>query len=115
MAKVMIVEDNKRVMESLADILEFEGHTIIKWPCTTAAEHVIDLKHPDVVLTDNNLGEGEEKGIDMAVRFKDKGIKVLLMSGDDLSEEADEKGIPFYMKASPLPLLFSKLEEACRG
>lgn len=113
MAKVMIVEDNEGVRQSISRLLATKGYTTIEWPGTTGAEKMINLMHPDMILTDNDLGPGEEKGLDMATRLKEKGLRVILMSGDDLSSEAAIRGIPFYRKPLPLLELFAKIREVC--
>lgn len=114
MIKVMIVEDDEGIRQSISRLLVTKGYTTIEWPGTTGAEKMINLMHPDMILTDNDLGPGEEKGLDMATRLKEKGLRVMLMSGDpSIKISAEERGLPFYFKLDPLPDLFSKLREVC--
>ena len=99
MTKVMIVEDDDLIRKSTVKILGFKGIEAKGFIDCECAENEIDQYHPDLVVTDNNLGLGKEKGIDFARRLKAKGMPVCLCSSDiEAMEQAAEDGIPCFLK-----------------
>jgi len=116
MGTVLVVEDDESIRNSLDILLSREGHKVIVWPCSTGVEKLIQQIHPDFVLTDHNLGEGEEAGFSLAIRLKDKGFKVMLMSADPfIGEAAAANDLSFIQKPFDIKPLISKIAGAAHA
>ena len=114
MAKVLIVEDNDSMRNFMARFVSIAGHKTIECHSTTEAERLVDIECPDMVLTDHDLAPREEKGLELATRLKEKGVRVIVMSADpNIKTFAEERGVPFYYKLDPVTELLSQVKEAC--
>ena len=113
MGSILIVDDNELMRHTLREILTEAGHHAITWPGSTGVDAVIEREHPDLVITDHNLNEGEEKGLDLAARLLASGQKAVLMSTDNTLEmKALSRGVPFFDKMSPPEGLFAMVDMA---
>lgn len=96
--RVLIIEDDEGLRKSFEMIIKNEGHVVFVWPSGEQALNLVETWKPDFVLTDHNLGS-KETGLDIAVSLKDKGIPVMLMSGDtSMADLAKSRDIPFSSK-----------------
>ena len=108
--KILIVEDNAPLRMSMYSLLKKEGYEVFTHPTSSGVDSFVLTFKPDLILTDNDLGLREEKGLSLASRMKEQGVDVILMSGDDLSAAAESRGIPFFPKGSPVTLLFDLIK-----
>ena len=112
METVLVVEDDESIRNSLNILLSREGYKVILWPCSTGVEKLIRRIHPDIVLTDHNLGPNEEAGFSLAIKLKDKGVKVMLMSADPvIGEAAADNDLAFIQKPFGIEPLINKIAE----
>ena len=112
MGTVLIVDDEDSIRHAFGILITRKGHKAIKWPGSTGIDNIIKQTKPDIVLTDHNLNKGEEKGLALALRLRDEGIKVILMSSDHLiGRSAEMKGLPFYLKGDSTKKLFDRIKE----
>jgi CheY-like chemotaxis protein len=98
---ILIVEDERDVLEMLEEVFAGEGHTV-----TTARDGNEGLdrfqrRHFDIVLTDLNMPG--MSGLEMASRMKKitPSIPVILLTGWDVGLDAAElgaKGIDCFIK-----------------
>lgn len=99
MKTILVIDDCEGVRNSLKYLLEREGFEVKTWPGSTYADKVVKEINPDIVLTDHNFKPEEELGFPLALRLKEKGVKVILMSGDiNIGIEAAAKEVPFLQK-----------------
>lgn len=105
-SKVIIVDDEKNVSESLAAIFTMRGY---ETKTALSAEQAIEIVaewEPDLAILD--VGLPKMNGIDLAVVFKTThpACHVLLFSGQpntsDLLADAAAKGHPFEVIAKPV-------------
>ena len=99
MARILYVEDDENVRDCTELMLKREGHTVISRVDTEKAFAIADLWKPHLVITDHDLGEGKENGLQLALRLNDAGVKVAMLSGNgDALSDAREAKIPFFHK-----------------
>ena len=110
---VCIVDDNKDIRTALEQIISMSDEHLLVGSCTSAAEAMekIPVLHPNVVLMDINLGEGEN-GIDCVRHLKADNPDILFMmctvyEDDEKIFEALSAGANGYIlkKTSPVKLL----------
>lgn len=117
MVRVLIVEDNDRLRESMVMLLGLHDIEAVGVPDSEAAEFAItgldQLTESEgyFVITDHNLGEGKETGLDYAIRLKARGIPVCISSAKDMSFEADKEGISFYIKPANLLKIVDQMSQ----
>lgn len=99
MAKIFYIEDYDSMKDLMLMLLARRDHTVIHRYDTDKAEAMISIWKPDLVITDNDLGAGKEKGLDLAIRLHADGIKVALLTGNyEAGFEASLAGIPYFIK-----------------
>ena len=112
MKKILIIDDNKDLRNLLITQLSRKGYTVAALPGSSGADDLIDRFAPNIVLTDHNLGAGEEEGYTLAMRLKDQGVKVVLMSADpNIGSKALENNLPFCQKPFNSKTLIKTLTE----
>ena len=105
--RVLVIDDERMVADSLAQILNMFGYYALSvYSALAAIDHVgttpYDLVVSDVVM------DGKLSGIDLAIQLATllPKCKVLLMSGNnstsDLLKEAQKKGHAFDVLAKPV-------------
>lgn len=102
MKTVLLVDDNRDVLEVTAFMLEDAGYEVVAANSSEQALQVASVR-PDigVVVTDLNLRQGMT-GIEMGMAMHEDGLKcpMILMSGDS---EPPEEGLQSWMKYLPKP------------
>ena len=99
MARILYIEDDEGTRACSIIMLKRLGHSVIPRIDTANIDALVDIWKPDVVITDHDLGEGKEKGLQAALKLKGEGINVVMLSGNyDASTEAKAAGIPFFIK-----------------
>jgi CheY-like chemotaxis protein len=106
MARVLVVDDEELIAESVAEILRTEGFDAIAAFSGHEAMEVTRELCPDIVLTDVLMPDMD--GVETAIRIREACPKtrILLFSGQaatsDLLERAKSKGHQFELLPKPL-------------
>jgi len=114
---VLIVDDEKIVAESTAEIFRLAGHRAVAVTSPARAVEVAREIQPEILITDVLMPE--EDGITLAVKIQAlfPQCKVLLTSGQaetsNLLDEAAARGLHFDIVAKPLwpPELVKRAEQ----
>ena len=104
MAKILIIDDDPDIVESMKVVLESKGHEVISVSTGTEGLKKVGEKQPDLVILDLMM-ETIDKGFEVAREIKgmrkDKNIPVLMLTavkekvGFDFKAEAgDEAWLP---------------------
>lgn len=110
--RILIADDDESIRGFLAAC--FEGNSQYTVTIVASGEEALDKigkgEHFDLLLTDNDMGK--TSGTDIAPIIKDwiPYVKIILMSGKDVSIE----GLPidyFLHKPFSFPLLLKKIKE----
>ena len=105
-ARVLVVDDEELIAESVAEILRTEGFDAIAAFSGHEAMELTRELCPDIVLTDVLMPDMD--GVETAIRIRDACPKtrILLFSGQaatsDLMERAKSKGHQFELLPKPL-------------
>lgn len=114
MKTVLLVEDNRDVLESTAYMLEDAGYEVIAANGCEQARQIAAVR-PDiaVILADLNLNEAMN-GIELGVAMHEDGLKcrLIVMSGN---AEPPEKGLLSWMTYVAKPLDKKTLLAAITG
>ncbi len=100
MQKIVIIEDDKAIMNSLSDFLIAEGYTVYKAEGQKDGTRLIRECSPDCILLDISLPDGNGFSICSDVRgYSDVPVIFLTASGDEKSVIAGlELGADDYIK-----------------
>jgi DNA-binding response OmpR family regulator len=91
--KILIIDDDNHLRESLAEVLEMEGYAISQ---AANAKHGIEsaMKHrPDVVIMDIQLPDFSGFQICQELRRESKEWVLIMMTGRFLSAEEKTQGL----------------------
>jgi DNA-binding NtrC family response regulator len=114
MKTVLLVEDNRDVLETTAYMLEDAGYEVVAANNTEQAMQVASVRADiGVVLTDLDLND-RMNGIEMGVAMHEDGLKcrMIVMSG---SAEPPENGMESWMTYLPKPFDKKALLAAITG
>lgn len=105
--RILVVDDDVSVRETLAELLHAGGHAVTAAGNFTEAMALLDTPRWDVLLTDQMLPGGN--GVDLATRAQARGMGVVICSGhpQQLAELAQRR-IAHLIK----PFSAAKLEAA---
>jgi two-component system, OmpR family, response regulator RegX3 len=115
--RILIVEDERDVLEMLREVLASEGHTVIAVPDGETALASFQAQHCDIVFTD--LSMPGFSGWDVAGRIKklDRSVPVVLLTGGDVYFEQAElktKGVDcFIKKPFSIAVVLQALADLC--
>src|SRR5437660_11776660 len=104
--KVLVVDDEKVIADTLAVILNQNGYDATAVYTGTGAVEKARSSRPDLVITDVIMPD--MNGIDAAIKIRAflPGCKILLFSGQaataDLLEDARKRGHQFEILAKPV-------------
>ncbi|MBK8848149.1 MAG: sigma-54-dependent Fis family transcriptional regulator [Bacteroidetes bacterium] len=106
MAKILVIDDEKSIRNSLREILEYEGHTIDEAPDGLEGLKILEKTEYDVVLCDIKMPKMD--GLELLEKLAEKniGAQVVMISGHgniDTAVEAIKKGAYDYV-SKPLDL-----------
>ena len=98
--KILIAEDDKHILNGMADLLEKEGYTIIKAANGKVALQLFEQHQPDFIILDIMMPELDGYSVCRAIRKLDEDVPILFLSAKD--EEIDrviglELGADDYM------------------
>jgi two-component system response regulator FlrC len=99
--RILIVEDERDVLDMLEEVLTGEGHTVITALDGKAGLDCFQRQPVDIVLTDLNMPG--ISGLEMASRIKkiNPSVPVMLLTGWDVGLDTAElaaKGIDCFIK-----------------
>ncbi|GAB2560862.1 response regulator [Dyella jejuensis] len=114
MKTVLLVDDNRDVLEVTAFMLEDAGYEVVAAHNSEQARQVASTR-PDigVIVTDLNLNQGMT-GIEMGVAMHEDGLKcpLIVMSG---AAEPPDNSLPSWMTYLPKPFDRKTLLAAIHG
>jgi len=108
--KILIVDDEESILETLYRYLQGDGLEVIKCNEMTQAEYAIKNTFIDLVIADIRLtGMLGREGLELLayVREKSPGTNVIIMTAygtPEIEQEAYEKGAFFYFN-KPIDML----------
>src|SRR5256885_13083327 len=88
--RILIVDDEPDVRDSLKTMLESYGYAISEAGGTAEALVAIAANRPDVVLTDIFLGDGDGYALLKALRGNGENIPVIAMSGGGTGPDGED-------------------------
>lgn len=124
--KILIIEDDRDLVEAIALILESKGYQVVRAYNTEIGEKMIKEEKPELIILDVMFGDsGKTKGFDLAVRIRqDKSVAnvpILMITsvneaypGFDFSPNTDEEFLPvdeFINKPAQPDELLEKVEK----
>jgi DNA-binding response OmpR family regulator len=115
-AKILVVDDEPEVANSLAQILDKEGYEVITAGDDAEALYYYDESQPDLIILDIRFGPDERMGLDILkeIREKDETIPIIMLTGlaDDELEwlSLDLKAIDFVSKSRPTKALLARVK-----
>lgn len=112
--KIVIIDDEKRMCESLSVLLEGDGYNVMSFQRSVEAVEAIRREKVDLVVTDIKMPEMDGIEILRAVKEIDEGIPVILMTGYaslDTALDAISQGAYDYLLK---PVEFTYLELTVR-
>ncbi|MFN8856727.1 MAG: response regulator transcription factor, partial [Planctomycetaceae bacterium] len=104
--RILFVDDNDSVVESLTAVLEGAGYDVVVARDGGQAHSAFTMRHPDLVLCDLKLA-GNETGFEICERFKqsNRKIPVVMLTAIDLPRArklAERVGADGYL-TKPIP------------
>ena len=112
--KIILVDDEKRMCDSLSKLLIGDGYQVDAYQDSTAAAEAIRNHKTDLVITDIKMPKLDGIGLLNIVKEVDEEIPVILMTGYaalDSAVEAVARGAYDYLMK---PIEFAKLQLAVR-
>ena len=111
MAKILYLEDNKDLRVATTRVLtQLLEHSVICREDTNKVDALVDQWRPDLVITDHELGEGKEKGLELAKRLHANGHKVAILSASpEAFNGAAKAKIPFFYKPYHMVALLKEM------
>lgn len=110
MAKVLIVEDQERMAQTLSTLLELEGHRVFQALEVPEVLRVVQEEGIDVILLDVHLtteNGTEVSGIDILDQIRrqpENGDPIVIMtSGRDLEEQVFQAGADGFLLKPYMP------------
>lgn len=88
--KILVIDDDRDILEALHDLLELEGYTVeINPKADTAIESAINF-HPDIILLDLLLSGRDGASICKEIRATEEihDIPVIMMSAHPYAQKA---------------------------
>lgn len=103
--QILIVEDEPIIAFDLHDMLDHAGHDVIGCAATVAeALGVLSARHPDIILTDLNLGAGGS-GADVVRNAMRRNIPCVVVSGNYAAKAG---GCPEEIEGLPIAAMVAK-------
>lgn len=107
--KILVVDDEKDVLEAVRDILEIEGYSVITAEDGKAGTELLRELLPELILTDVVMQDMEGIEFMKAVHRQNKEIPIVVMSGHPVGTKFFKAAELFGAKATLLKP-FSKSE-----
>jgi two-component system response regulator VicR len=115
-AKFLVVDDEPKVADSIAQILEEEGYEVITAGDDLWALYYYDEFQPDLIILDILFGDDERMGLDILkkIREKDETIPIIMLTGlseDELEPRSFKYGaVDFVRKSISTKALLARVE-----
>jgi DNA-binding response OmpR family regulator len=114
--KILLVDDNELIRESLKEVLEFEQFLVTTAADVSEAIHLIDTEPFDVLLSDLHMpGAGDGFTVISAMRHKHPNAITLLFTGYPALKEAMSailsQADEILVKPMPIPEMVSLIRE----
>lgn len=89
--KILVVEDDAAIIETLSIFLRYEGYEVLKATSVEQARSMLDEVCPDLVLLDYMLQDNTAEPVakHLRLRYGSKPIIVLLTAADDALAKRD--------------------------
>lgn len=101
MSVVLVVDDDRPIVDALAGLLTEEGFLVRKAYDGLSALRLCEAQRPDLVLSD--IAMPGMNGIALAGRLREVGIPVVLLSAAAANPKLD--GVPFVSKPFDLDVI----------
>jgi signal transduction histidine kinase/ActR/RegA family two-component response regulator len=113
--RILVVDDNKDAADSLADILQFDGHTLHTAYTAGAALDSLSTFQPSVILLD--LGLPDMNGYQVAKRIRDSDIsvRIIALTGYGQAEDMEQTRAAGFDAHLVKPVDLEMLERAIGG
>jgi DNA-binding NtrC family response regulator len=116
-AKVMIIDDDQDIRESLVDLLENEGYLAVGVASGLAAltQMTWDRFVPDVIVLDLFMPQmnGQQFRTVLQKHPRWSKIPIIICSGDSVTDEVRRSVFGVLLKPFDLDRLFSLVKSAC--
>ena len=110
---ILLVDDNEDLLQITALILKSQGYQTFSASSVQQAENLIESEHPQLMLLDVCICE--ESGLLFCNRLKQsaltKGIRIILMSGNEYNEKDWNGADDFLLKPFDFNLLTQKVAQ----
>lgn len=119
--KIIVVDDEPIIADTLANILNGEGHNALAFSGGEAAIRLAEMMLPDVLVTDVVMSGMDGIETAKAIRKLAPGCRIILFSGQaestDLVSKARAEGHSFELLAKPVnpELLLEVINRQQRG
>jgi len=104
--KIIVVDDEPIIADTLADILKGEGHNALAFSRGESAVRLAELMRPDLLVTDVVMPGMDGIQTAKAIRKLVPGCRIILFSGQaestDLVSKARAEGHLFEVLAKPV-------------
>jgi DNA-binding response OmpR family regulator len=115
-ARILLVDDNESIRESLKEVLEFNQFLVTTAADVSEAIHLIDTEAFDVLLSDLHMpGAGDGFTVISAMRHKHPNAITLLFTGYPALKEAMSaillQADEILVKPMPIPEMVSSIRE----
>jgi len=115
-AKLLVVDDDDRILRVIATYLKRQGCVVHTASSVTQALQIFDAEHPDVSIFDHDLPEGSGLDLLKSVRAKDPDAACIMLTGHgtiDLAVESIKQGAEHFLtKPVELKSLWVMVERA---
>ncbi len=98
--KILIIDDEPNIRDTLKDILEHEGYFVIALENAIQALHQFDRIKPDLIFLDMRLPVVDGEDLIYILKYNGETAKIVVMTGyNDVTEErAKFMGASYYLK-----------------
>jgi DNA-binding NtrC family response regulator len=108
--KMLILEDEVGLLESLRDFFKSVGHTVFATTRGEEALEIVEKELPHVILCDLQLADSSMTGIEVLKQTSEKhpNIKVIVMTGygsEDSIVKVCNQYNPFLFLSKPISLI----------
>jgi CheY-like chemotaxis protein len=108
MLKLLLVEDNSEMRESVAEYLGFAGFQVLEAEDGDNGLHLAQIHIPDLIVSDRDMPRmsGHELFYALRKQSETAAIPFILLTGfaeSTLVEEAEQLGIQYYLTKPFMP------------
>jgi DNA-binding response OmpR family regulator len=117
MAKILIVEDNTDLLEFVCLLLKKNNSEVYAASLCKEIEPHLVLFHPDIILLDVLLKDGDGREACKAIKNNHQDIPIILLSGNSklLSDYIDYHADDIIEKPFTIDTLIGKIDNVLKG